>query len=45
MRKRRDERMSGYQNAVEIKNVTKDYGDFKLDNISFNIPEGNVCGL
>lgn len=45
MRKRRDERMSGYQNAVEIKNVTKDYGDFKLDNISFSIPEGNVCGF
>lgn len=32
-------------NVIEIKNVTKDYGDFKLDNISFEVPEGSVCGF
>lgn len=32
-------------NIIEIKNVTKDYGDFKLDNISFEVPEGSVCGF
>lgn len=30
---------------IEMKNVTKDYGDFKLDNISFAVPEGSVCGF
>ena len=37
--------MEGVKNAIEIKNVTKDYGDFKLDNISFDVPEGSVCGF
>lgn len=32
-------------NAVEIKNLTKDYGDFILDNISFSIPQGCIMGL
>lgn len=32
-------------NVIEIKNVTKDFGDFKLDNISFEVPEGSVCGF
>lgn len=32
-------------NVIEMKNVTKDYGDFKLDNISFVVPEGSVCGF
>ena len=32
-------------NVIEIKGVTKDYGDFKLDNISFAVPEGSVCGF
>lgn len=32
-------------NAIEIKGITKDYGDFKLDNVSFSIPEGSVCGF
>ena len=32
-------------NVIEIKNVTKDYGDFKLDHISFSVPEGSVCGF
>ena len=32
-------------NVIEIKGVTKDYGDFKLDNISFAVPKGSVCGF
>lgn len=32
-------------NVIEIKNVTKDYGDFKLDNVSFAVAEGTVCGF
>lgn len=37
--------MEEIKNVVEVKNVTKDYGDFKLDNISFAVPEGTVCGF
>ncbi|MGN0316559.1 MAG: ABC transporter ATP-binding protein [Lachnospira sp.] len=33
------------ENVIELKNVTKDYGDFKLDNVSFVVPEGSVCGF
>ena len=32
-------------NVIEIRGVTKDYGDFKLDNISFAVSEGAVCGF
>lgn len=32
-------------NVIELKGVTKDYGDFKLDNVSFAVPEGSVCGF
>lgn len=32
-------------NAIEIKNVTKNYSDFKLDNISFSFPSGSILGL
>lgn len=32
-------------NVIEIKNATKDFGDFKLDSISFEVPEGSVCGF
>lgn len=32
-------------NVIKVKNVTKDYGDFKLDNISFEVPKGSVCGF
>lgn len=31
--------------VVDLKNVSKDYGDFKLDNVSFSIPEGCICGF
>ena len=33
------------ENVIEIKDVVKDYGDFKLDHISFSVPEGSVCGF
>lgn len=37
--------MKDIKNVIEIKNVTKDYGDFKLENINFSVPEGSVCGF
>lgn len=37
--------MKDIKNVIEIKNVTKDYGDFKLQNINFSVPEGSVCGF
>ena len=32
-------------NVIKLHNVTKDYGDFKLDHVSFSVPEGSVCGF
>lgn len=32
-------------NALEVKNLTKDYGDFVLDKLSFSIPRGVIMGL
>jgi len=37
--------MEEIKNVIEIKNIVKDYGDFKLDNVSFTVPEGSVCGF
>ena len=37
--------MEEIRNVIELKSVTKDYGDFKLDNVSFAVPEGCVCGF
>ena len=37
--------METTKNVIELKNVTKDYGDFRLDNVSFTVPEGSVCGF
>lgn len=37
--------MDDIKNVIELNNVTKDYGDFKLDNVSFSVPEGSVCGF
>ena len=31
--------------VIELKNVKKDDGDFVLDNISFSVPTGSVCGF
>lgn len=35
--------MSEY--AIEIKNLKKSYGDFKLDGVSFNLPSGSIMGF
>ena len=32
-------------NAIEIKNLTKSYGNFKLDNLSLTLPSGCIMGL
>ena len=37
--------MENVANVIELKGVTKDYGDFKLDDVSFSVPEGSVCGF
>ena len=37
--------MGDIKNVIELKGVTKDYGDFKLDNVDFVVPEGCVCGF
>ena len=37
--------MKEINNVIELKNVVKDYGDFKLEHISFAVPEGSVCGF
>lgn len=37
--------MEDIANVIELKGVSKDYGDFKLDDVSFSVPEGSVCGF
>ena len=37
--------MHDFENAIEIKNLTKQYDGFKLDNISFSVPKGCVMGF
>ena len=37
--------MGEIKNVIEFRNAVKDYGDFRLDNISFAVPEGSVCGF
>ncbi len=32
-------------NVLELKEVCKDYGDFKLNKVSFSVPEGCICGF
>lgn len=32
-------------NSIEIKNLTKTYSDFKLNNVSLNLPSGTIMGL
>ena len=31
--------------ALKLTNITKKYDDFILDNVSFNVPKGNIVGL
>jgi ABC-2 type transport system ATP-binding protein len=33
------------ENALEIKSLAKDYGDFRLNEVSFSVPRGYVMGL
>ena len=33
------------KNKIEIKNLTKHYGGFTLDKVSFSVPRGSVVGL
>ena len=33
------------KNNIELQNVSKTYKDFKLQDISFNVPEGCIVGL
>ena len=37
--------MSEINNVIEFRNAVKDYGDFRLDKITFAVPEGSVCGF
>lgn len=37
--------MNEYENAIEIKGVTKRYDGFTLDNISFEVPKGCIMGF
>jgi len=33
------------ENIIEVSNLTKRYKNFILDNVSFNVPKGYVCGF
>ena len=37
--------MANYENAIEIKNLTKKYDGFTLDNVSFSVPKGTIMGF
>lgn len=30
---------------LQVNNLTKQYSDFKLDNVSFSLPKGTIMGL
>ena len=37
--------MTEYENAVEIRGLTKKYDGFTLDNVSFDVPKGSIMGF
>ncbi len=37
--------MEESRNVIELEHVGKDYGDFRLEDVSFSVPEGSVCGF
>ncbi|SFB84606.1 ABC transporter ATP-binding protein [Ruminococcus albus] len=37
--------MNEYENAIEVHGVSKNYKDFGLDNISFDVPKGCIMGF
>ena len=38
-------RRNTMKNALEVSHLTKDYGSFKLDDVSFTVPGGTIMGL
>ncbi|MGN0658541.1 MAG: ABC transporter ATP-binding protein [Emergencia sp.] len=34
-----------YENAIEVRNLTRSFGEFSLDNVSFDLPAGCILGL
>ncbi|MBO4514933.1 MAG: ATP-binding cassette domain-containing protein, partial [Lachnospiraceae bacterium] len=34
-----------YENAIEIKDLTKHYDGFTLDHVSFSVPSGSIMGF
>ena len=38
-------KMNDYENAIEIKDLTKKYDGFTLDKVSFNVPKGSIMGF
>ena len=37
--------MNDYENAIEIRDITKKYDGFTLGGISFNVPKGSIMGF
>ena len=37
--------MDMYENAIEIKGITKKYDGFTLDNVNFDVPKGSIMGF
>lgn len=37
--------MADFENAIEIKDLTKKYDGFLLDHVSFNVPKGTIMGF
>ena len=37
--------MAAYENAIEIKGLTKHFDGFTLDNVSFTVPKGSIMGF
>lgn len=37
--------MVDYENAIEVKGLTKKYDGFTLDNVSFKVPKGSIMGF
>ncbi len=37
--------MDMYENAIEIKGITKKYDGFTLENVSFDVPKGSIMGF
>ena len=34
-----------YDNAIEIRHLTKDYGSFRLEDVNLDLPKGTILGL